>query len=212
MALGAAQQRQSDEASLIAGILAGDTQLYHDLIRPYERTVFMTALSVLKNEADAEEVTQEAFLKAFRSISTFRAESKFGTWLISIVLNEARARLRRQAIVPMQSIDDTSGEGTGISPALLRDWREIPQEAVELKQIREMLQEAVFNLPDIYRQVFLLRDVEELSVAETSVALEISISSVKVRLHRARLLLQKQLTPLLKKTYPNQRRRWTPWS
>jgi RNA polymerase sigma-70 factor, ECF subfamily len=212
MALGAAQQRQSDEASLIAGILAGDTQLYHDLIRPYERTVFITALSVLKNEADAEEVTQEAFLKAFRSISTFRAESKFGTWLISIVLNEARARLRRQAIVPMQSIDDTSGEGTGISPALLRDWREIPQEAVELKQIREMLQEAVFNLPDIYRQVFLLRDVEELSVAETSVALEISISSVKVRLHRARLLLQKQLTPLLKKTYPNQRRRWTPWS
>lgn len=212
MALGAAQQRQSDEASLIAGILAGDTQLYHDLIRPYERTVFMTALSVLKNEADAEEVTQEAFLKAFRSISTFRAESKFGTWLISIVLNEARARLRRQAIVPMQSIDDTSGEGTGISPALLRDWREIPQEAVELKQIREMLQEAVLNLPDIYRQVFLLRDVEELSVAETSVALEISISSVKVRLHRARLLLQKQLTPLLKKTYPNQRRRWTPWS
>jgi RNA polymerase sigma-70 factor, ECF subfamily len=212
MALGAAQQRQSDEASLIAGILAGDTQLYHDLIRPYERTVFITALSVLKNEADAEEVTQEAFLKAFRSISTFRAESKFGTWLISIVVNEARARLRRQAIVPMQSIDDTSGEGTGISPALLRDWREIPQEAVELKQIREMLQEAVFNLPDIYRQVFLLRDVEELSVAETSVALEISISSVKVRLHRARLLLQKQLTPLLKKTYPNQRRRWTPWS
>jgi len=212
MALGAAQQRQSDEASLIAGILAGDTQLYHDLIRPYERTVFITALSVLKNEADAEEVTQEAFLKAFRSISTFRAESKFGTWLISIVLNEARARLRRQAIIPMQSIDDTSGEGTGISPALLRDWREIPQEAVELKQIREMLQEAVFNLPDIYRQVFLLRDVEELSVAETSVALEISISSVKVRLHRARLLLQKQLTPLLKKTYPNQRRRWTPWS
>jgi RNA polymerase sigma-70 factor, ECF subfamily len=212
MVLGAAQQRQSDEASLIAGILAGDTQLYHDLIRPYERTVFMSALSVLKNEADAEEVTQEAFLKAFRSISTFRAESKFGTWLISIVLNEARARLRRQAIIPMQSIDDTSGEGTGISPALLRDWREIPLEAVELKQIREMLREAVLSLPDIYRQVFLLRDVEELSVAETSESLEISISSVKVRLHRARLLLQKQLTPLLKKTYPSQRRRWTPWS
>src|SRR6185503_20059419 len=100
MALGAAQQRQSDEASLIAGILAGDTQLYHDLIRPYERTVFITALSVLKNEADAEEVTQEAFLKAFRSISTFRAESKFGTWLISIVLNEARARLRPRPSFP----------------------------------------------------------------------------------------------------------------
>ena len=172
----------------------------------------MTALSLMKNEADAEEISQEAFLKAFRKISTFRAESTFGTWLISIVFNEARARLRRQAIVPMESLDDTSDEGTGISPALLRDWREIPLQAVERREIRDVLHDAVLSLPDIYRQVFLLRDVEELSVAETAEALAISIASVKVRLHRARLLLQKQLSPLLKKTYPKQRRRWIPWS
>lgn len=212
MALGIAQRKRNDEAALIAEILAGDSQLYHELIRPYERTVYMTALSLMKNEADAEEIAQEAFLKAFRNISTFRAESKFGTWLISIVLNEARARLRRQAIVPMQSLDDTSDEGTGISPALLRDWREIPLQAVEQKEIREMLHGAVLNLPDIYRQVFLLRDVEELSVAATAEALAISIASVKVRLHRARLMLQKELSPLLKKTYPAPRRRWIPWS
>ena len=143
MALGTVQQKQNDEAALIAAILAGDSQHFHELIRPYERTVYMTALSILKNEADAEEVAQEAFLKAFRYISTFRAESKFGTWLISIVLNEARARLRRQAIVHMESIDDTSNEGAGVSPALLRDWREIPLQAVEQKEIREMLHGAV---------------------------------------------------------------------
>ncbi len=212
MVLETALQKRHDEAALIASILAGDSQLYHELIRPYERTVYMTALSLMKNEADAEEIAQEAFLKGFRNISAFRAESKFGTWLISIVLNEARARLRRQAIVPMESLDDTSDEGTGVSPALLRDWREIPLQAVEQKEIREMLQGAVLNLPDIYRQVFLLRDVEELSVAETAQALAISIASVKVRLHRARLLLQKQLGPLLKKTHPSRKRRWIPWS
>jgi RNA polymerase sigma-70 factor (ECF subfamily) len=212
MSLGTAQQKQNDEVTLIAAILAGDSHFYHELIRPYERTVFMTALSLMKNEADAEEVAQEAFLKAFRNISTFRAESKFGTWLISIVLNEARARLRRQAIVPMESLDDTSDEGAGVSPALLRDWREIPLQVVEQKEIRAMLQSAVLSLPDIYRQVFLLRDVEELSVAETAEALAISVASVKVRLHRARLLLQKQLSPILKKTQPTQKRRWIPWS
>jgi RNA polymerase sigma-70 factor (ECF subfamily) len=208
----ATQRKQNDEASLITAILAGDSHLYHDLIRPYERSVYMTALSVVKNEADAEEIAQEAFLKAFRHISTFRAESKFGTWLISITLNEARGRLRRQAIVRTESLDDTSKDGSGVSPALLRDWREIPLQALERTEIRGLLKDAVLRLPEIYKQVFLLRDVEELSVAETAEALDISVPSVKVRLHRARILLQKQLGPLLKKTYANQTRRWLPWS
>jgi len=210
MALGAALQKHNDEAALIAAILAGDSQLYHELIRPYERTVYMTALSIMKNEADAEEISQEAFLKAFRKISAFRAESKFGTWLIGIVLNEARGRLRRQALVRIESLDDTSEDGSGVSPALLRDWREVPLQVVERKEIRELLQGAVRSLPEIYRQVFLLRDVEEFSVAETAEALAISVPTVKVRLHRARILLQKQLSPLLKKAYPNQKRRWLP--
>jgi RNA polymerase sigma-70 factor (ECF subfamily) len=82
-----------DEARMIASILAGDTQLYHQLIRPYERSVYMMALSYMKNEADAEDVAQEAFLKAFHHLATFRAEAKFSTWLIGIALNEARSRL-----------------------------------------------------------------------------------------------------------------------
>jgi RNA polymerase sigma-70 factor (ECF subfamily) len=206
------QNENEAEAAMIASILAGNTQLYHDLIRPHERSVYMMALSLMKNEADAEDVAQEAFLKAFRNLSKFRAESKFSTWLISITLNEARSRLRRKRIVRMESLDEPSDEGTSVSPALLKDWREIPSEALERQELRLMLQDAVTGLPEIYRQVFLLRDIEELSVNETAEALSISVPSVKVRLHRARMMLQKQLTPLLKNINPSPKRRWFPWS
>lgn len=196
---------------MIASILAGNTQMYHDLIRPYERSVYMMALSFVKNEADAEDIAQESFLKAFRNLSRFRAESSFGTWLISITLNEARSRLRRQAIVRMESLDTPPDEEGSVSPALLRDWHEIPSEALERQEIRLMLQEAVTGLPEIYRQVFLLRDIEELNVNETAEALSISVPSVKVRLHRARMMLQKQLIPHLKNVRPGPKRRWLPW-
>jgi RNA polymerase sigma-70 factor (ECF subfamily) len=198
-----------DEAQMIASILAGDTQLYHQLIRPHERSVYMMALSYMKNEADAEDVVQEAFLKAFHHLATFRAEAKFSTWLIGIALNEARSRLRREGTLHMESIDDTSDEAGRVSPAILRDWREVPSEALERKEVRQMLQQAITNLPTIYREVFVLRDVEELNNVETAAALSITVGNVKVRLHRARLMLQKQLAPLLRNMYP--KRRWVPW-
>jgi RNA polymerase sigma-70 factor, ECF subfamily len=198
-----------DEAQLIASVLAGETQLYYELIRPYERSVYMMALSYMKNEADAEDVAQEAFLKAFHHLATFRSEAKFSTWLVGIALNEARSRLRHEGVMRMESIDDTPEEGGHISPAILRDWREIPSEALEREEIREMLQRAITSLPDIYREVFLLRDVEELNNVETAAALCITVGNVKVRLHRARMMLQKQLTPLLRNMDP--KRRWIPW-
>src|SRR5271156_4351936 len=108
------------EAETIADILAGKTQLYHQLIRPYERRVYMMALSYMKNEADAEDVAQEAFLKAFHHLASFRAEAKFSTWLVGIALNEARTRLRREGALRMDSIDDTSDEAGHTSPAILR--------------------------------------------------------------------------------------------
>lgn len=199
-----------EEMQMIASILAGNTSEFHELIRPYERTVYVMALTLLKNEADAEDVTQEAFLKAFRNLAGFRSEAKFSTWLISITLNEARTRLRRKNAVKMESLDEPAEDQGHISPALLRDWREIPSESVERQQVREMLQRAVTALPLIYREAFILRDVEELSVNETAETLKISIASVKVRLHRARIMLQKQLAPQLKEVNP--RRRWFPWS
>jgi RNA polymerase sigma-70 factor (ECF subfamily) len=199
-----------DEAKMIAAILAGDTRLFHDLIRPYERSVYVMSLSMLRNEADAEDTAQEAFLKAFRNLGSFRAESKFSTWLVSITLNEARSRLRRGQVVKMESLDDMESERSHVSPAVLTDWREIPSEALERQEVRSMLQQAIVGLPEIYREVFLLRDVEELSVNESAEALGISIASVKVRLHRARIMLQNKLAPSLKSSSPA-KRRWFPW-
>jgi RNA polymerase sigma-70 factor, ECF subfamily len=201
---------ERDETQMIAAILAGDRELYHRLIQPYEVSVYRMALSFVKNETEAEDVAQEAFLKALRDLANFRGESKFSTWLISITLNEARRRLRRQNTIRMESLDEPPGEGGRVSPALLRDWREIPSEALERREVRAILQKAIEELAPIYREVLVLRDIEELSVEETAGALAISISSVKVRLHRARIMLQKKLAPKLKLAIPK-KRRWLSW-
>jgi RNA polymerase sigma-70 factor (ECF subfamily) len=195
---------------MIAKILAGDSQLFHELIRPYEHRVYVMALSFLHNEADAEDAAQEAFLKAFRNLSSFRGEAKFGTWLVSITLNEARSRIRSRNTIKMESLDEPADDQGHISPALLRDWKEIPSEALERKEIRLLLQQAITTLPLIYREVFQLRDIEQLSVNEAAAALGISIAAVKVRLHRARMMLQKKLAPELKQVAP--KRRWWAWS
>jgi len=199
-----------DEAQIIASILAGNTHEFHDLIRPYERSVYIMAQSLLHNEADAEDAAQETFLKAFRNLARFRGDAKFSTWLISIALNEARSRLRSKKNVKMESLDEAPDGQGNTSPALLRDWREIPSEALERQEVQQLLQHAVTDLPLIYREVFMLRDVEELSVNESAEALGITVASVKVRLHRARLMLQKKLAPQLKKLNP--KRRWLSWS
>ena len=197
-----------NEAQMIASILAGNTHEFHTLIQPYERSVYSMALSMLQNEADAEDAAQEAFLKAFRNLDKFRGEAKFSTWLISITLNEARSRLRHKKTAKTDSLDELN-EGGHVSPALLRDWREIPSEALERQEVRLLLQDAITDLPLIYREVFVLRDMESLSVNQSAEALGISVAAAKVRLHRARLMLQKRLAPELKRVMP--KRRWFPW-
>jgi RNA polymerase sigma-70 factor (ECF subfamily) len=199
-----------DEQQLIASILEGETQLFHELIRPYERSVFVMTLSLLHNEADAEDAAQETFLKAFRNLAGFRGEAKFGTWLISIALNEARSRIRRNSTARIESLDQDPDEAGHISPALLRDWREIPSQVLERSEMRLMLREAIAALPDNYREVLLLRDIEELSTLEAATVLQISTASIKVRLHRARMMLQKNLAPKLKRLNP--KRRLFQWS
>lgn len=187
------------ETEMISRILTGERELFYDLIRPHERAAFMTAFSVLKSEADAEEIVQEATLKAYRALGDFRGDSKFSTWLIKIVLNEARMKLRRtkaEAEVPLENfVNDTEGDYT---PAILTDWREIPSEALERKELREALQQAVDQLPQMYREVLILRDVRELTVAETAQLLGINDGLVKIRLLRARLRLQKIVAPELR--------------
>jgi RNA polymerase sigma-70 factor (ECF subfamily) len=195
-----------EESEIVDSILSGNTDLFHDLVRPYECTVFAMAFALVKNEEDAEDVTQEAFLKALRNLNSWRGEARFSTWLIGIALNEARARLRRENRLAVESIDDAGDENRRVLPELLRDWREVPSEVLERLEVRRLLQEAVGDLPLIYREVFLLRDVQELSISEAAEALCISAASVKVRLHRARMMLQKQLAPQLKRMSPRRRR------
>jgi RNA polymerase sigma-70 factor (ECF subfamily) len=190
-----------DETALIARICAGEKELFHELIRRHERRVYLAVFAMLANEAESEDAAQEAILKAFRNLTSFRGESKFSTWLLSIAMNEARSRLRKLRRVPMESLDEHLELHEGdFTPAMLTDWREIPSEAVERAELRATLQSAVEELPAIYREVFTLRDLEELNVEDTASVLGVSANVVKVRLHRARMMLQKRLAPLLKGT------------
>jgi len=172
--------------------------LFHELVRPYEKSVYFAAYSILQNEHDAEDVAQETVLKALRSLHTFRAESKFSTWLVSIALNEARGRLRHERLIQFDSVDAIPDEESGdFTPAVISDWREVPLEALERKELRDMLRKAIRGLPAMYREVLVLRDVQDLSIAETAAALGVNDGVVKTRLLRARLMMQKVLAPQL---------------
>jgi RNA polymerase sigma-70 factor (ECF subfamily) len=197
---------ETNEAGLIARIVAGEKELFHELIQPYERMVYLTLFSIVKNETEAEDGAQETVISAYRHLASFRGDAKFSTWLTTIAINEGRKRLRKAKRAAEESIEEEVEAHEGdYSPAPLTDWREIPLEALERKELREALRVAVAELPDIYRQVFTLRDLEELNVEETAQALGITTGAVKVRLHRARMMLQKRLVPFLKTTAPARR-------
>ena len=202
-------QALAKEMDWIARILRGERDLFHELIRPYERTVFLTAVSVLRDSTEAEDAAQEAMIKAYRALGSFRGDAKFSTWLTTITLNEARSRLRKSARVRVESLDDT-GQEEDFTPFLVADWREIPSETLEREELAQQIQNAIEGLPPSYREVFLLRDKEEMSIEEIAQALDVTANLVKVRLFRARMMLQKQLAPYLKRELP-QRRRWFSW-
>jgi RNA polymerase sigma-70 factor (ECF subfamily) len=187
------------EGALIARILAGERELFHELIRPYERIVYRMVFSMLNNQAEAEDAAQTAIIHAYMNLSSYRGESRFSTWLVTIALNEGRSRLRRASRWREESIEALSEDtNSDFTPALLTDWREIPSAALERKEVRMHLEKAIALLPAIYREVFVLRDVEGLDINETARGLSITQASVKVRLHRARRMMQKNLAPVLK--------------
>lgn len=184
------------EVELVRQVCQGRTDLFYSLIEPYERTVFGIAYSVLNNAADAEEVAQEAFLKALKGLGSFRGDAKFSTWLVQIALNEARARLRQSRSHLHQSLDEGSGaQDSEYMPMDLADWRDIPSEALERKELRQRIEETLETLRPIYREVLVLRDIQHMSVAETSQALGISENLVRTRLRRARLQMREALAP-----------------
>ena len=184
-----------DEQSLIARICKGEPALFATLVKPYERRVYATALALLRNDADAQDAAQEAILKAFANLRQFRGESKFSTWLIQITVNEARMRQRKQRGDLFEPIAELQDEEGAYTPRDFADWREIPSEALERSEIRALLAKALASLAQKYREVFVLRDVEQISIEETAEVLNISIASVKTRLLRARLMLRDILAP-----------------
>jgi len=184
-----------DEQSLIARICKGEPSLFATLVKPYERRVYATALALLRNDADAQDVAQEAILKAFANLRQFRGESKFSTWLIQITVNEARMRQRKQRADLFEPIAELQDEEGAYTPRDFADWREIPSEALERSEIRALLAKALASLAQKYREVFILRDMEQISIEETAEVLNISIASVKTRLLRARLMLRDILAP-----------------
>ena len=187
--------QQDYEQRLIQRIRDGEYEAFYQLIRPYERRVYAAAFAILRNETDAEDCVQEAVLKALKHIRQFRAEARFSTWLIQIAVNEARMRRRKERADLVEPIDKERNEEDSYMPRDFADWREIPSEVLERKEVREKLAEALGALGQIYREVFILRDMEQLSIEETANALGISTASVKTRLLRARLMLRDLLAP-----------------
>ena len=184
------------QEQLIRRVQAGETELFYQLIQPHEKSVYFAVYSVLGNAADAEDVAQEAFLKALKNLSAFRLESKFSTWLVQIAINEALMRRRKDRKYLYDSLDGAleSDEGDYV-PVDFADWREIPSEALARKELRQALARAIERLPEKYRTVFVLRDVQKLSIAQTARILNLNEQVVKTRLLRARLQMRDALAP-----------------
>jgi RNA polymerase sigma-70 factor (ECF subfamily) len=186
----------ASESDLMQRVLSGETDLFYELVHPYERAVFLAAASIMGNDADAEEVAQETMLKAFKYLARFRHESKFSTWLIQIAINQAKMKLRRNRRHLYESIDNGRRTEDGdYIPTDFADWREIPSEALEQTELRGALQKALNSLPEKYRTVLILRDVQQMSITETALALGLSEENVKTRTSRARLQMRDLLAP-----------------
>lgn len=194
---GGAAATEPQEAALIERVKAGDVEAFYELVRPRERGLFLSALAIVNNQADAEDVVQEAILKAFKAIDTFRGESKFSTWIVQIAINEARMRIRKDRKHLYESLDEPQkGDEEGdYLPRDFADWRAIPSETLHNNQLKVALKKALDSLSPKYRQVVILRDVEHMSILETAEVLGISEAAVKTRLLRARLILRDALAP-----------------
>ena len=196
------------EIEYIRRILGGEKHLFHELIRPCERSIYFLLFSLLKNDTETQDVAQETVIKVYQNLDKFRGDSQFRTWVLSIARNEALGRLRKIGNRREDPLEAEAEEQTGdYTPAILTSWREIPAKALEQKELGEILRKAIEGLPEIYRNVVVLRDIEEMDIRETAAALAISEASVKVRLHRARAMLQRSLAPQLKGFAPK-RKSW----
>ncbi|MGH9860787.1 MAG: RNA polymerase sigma factor [Candidatus Acidiferrales bacterium] len=178
------------DEEVVRQVRAGDTALFEILMRRHNQRVYRAARAILGNDSEAEDVMQEAYVRAFTHLDQFANRAKFTTWLTKIAVNEALARLRRGK--RLESID-SSGDPEKIAMPEPKAATRNPEEQLFGNQMKALLDQAIDSLPDAYRGVFVMREVEEMSTADTAEALEVSEEVVKTRLHRARAMLQTEL-------------------
>ena len=183
----------SDELDLVHASKNGDVAAFEELVKRYDRKLLRIAQSVTHNREDSQDVVQEAFLKAFQHLGEFREDSKFSTWLIRITLNQSLMKLRKQRRIKEVPLDDEFQADGQILPMEVADWAPNPEQRYRTAELREILIKALRELRPALRTVFVLRDIEGLSTAETADALNLSHAAVKARLCRGRLQLRERL-------------------
>jgi RNA polymerase sigma-70 factor (ECF subfamily) len=198
----AGQDEQHPDVALVERVRGGDVTAYDTLVRKYERQLFRIAQHITQNREDAEDVMQDAFLKAYEKLDQFQGNSKFYTWLVRIAVNESLMRLRKRRTGRVVSMDDEIVTEEGSVPRDFADWAPNPEQNYNQAELAEILKKTVQGLPEGFRVVFVLRDVDGLSTEETAEALGLSVPAVKSRLLRARLQLRDRLTRYFKKKTP----------
>jgi RNA polymerase sigma-70 factor (ECF subfamily) len=188
-----------DESVLVAQAREGDMQAFNTLVQRYDGKIFRLAMHVTQNREDAEDVLQETFMKAYEHLDQFKGDSKFYTWIVRIAVNQALMKLRRRRTDKSVSMDETIDTGEDTVVREIAAWDENPEQRFSREEIGEILDGAIDSLDPIYRSVFVLRDVEDLSTEETAETLGLSVPAVKSRLLRARLQLREKLTRFFKR-------------
>ena len=185
---------------LVSRAREGDVAAFETLVKQYDRQVFRIAQHITQNREDAQDVVQDAFLKAYQKLDQFQGNSKFYTWLVRIAVNEALMRLRKRRTGKMVSIDEDIQTEEGSVPRDLAEWRPNPEQQYNQAELAEILRKTINGLPPGFRVVFVLRDVEGLSTEETAETLGLSVPAVKSRLLRARLQLRERLSRYFRKS------------
>ena len=190
----------TDEMALVHAAKGGDVSAFEQLVKLYDRNVFRIAQQITQNREDAEDVVQDAFLKAYENLDRFQENSKFYTWLVRIAVNESLMKLRRRRTGRTVSLDEDIETKEDTIPREVADWSPNPEQLYKQGELKDILRKTMQGLPASFRTVFVLRDVEGLSTEETAEALDLSIPAVKSRLLRARLQLRERLNRYFRKT------------
>lgn len=191
----------AQEMALVQAAKKGDVGAFEQLVKKYDRNIFRIAQHITHNREDAEDVLQDAFLKAYTNLGQFQGNSKFYTWLVRIAVNESLMRLRKRRRDNTVSLDEDVETDESSMPRDIPDWAPSPEQLYKQSELNDILSKTIQGLPASFRTVFVLRDVEGLSTEETAEMLNLSVPAVKSRLLRARLQLRERLS-----TYFNKRK------